>query len=73
MNLNLEPNFSSPDTFYATLMDAYQKVGDKKNHLLNSGLVLLLANHIGDQDVLEEAIQIAKKNAAEMEVSCEQK
>ncbi|GAB6049773.1 hypothetical protein JCM16106_06170 [Hydrogenophilus islandicus] len=71
MLLNTQPNFHHPekryfydyspgDDFYALLIDAHRDLSDEKSALLNARLVLLLANHIGDLRILEEAIAIAK-------------
>jgi len=37
-------------------------LSDEKSAALNSSLVLILANHIGDQAVLQEAIALAKQS-----------
>jgi hypothetical protein len=60
--LNLEPNISSPDDFYEALIRLHGELNDEESAAANARLVLLLANHIGDLDVLREAIQLAAQN-----------
>jgi hypothetical protein len=61
MPLNRNPNLSDPDAFYTSLVDAHATLTDSESQALNARLVLLLANHIGDQTVLQEAIATARK------------
>ncbi|MYF89623.1 MAG: DUF2783 domain-containing protein [Boseongicola sp. SB0676_bin_33] len=60
MTLNLEPNLSDPDGFYAALLKAHEGLSDKESLELNARLVLVLANQIGDPDTLAAAIEAAK-------------
>lgn len=60
IQLNIEPNFSNADEFYEALIDAHRELTLEQSHLMNAKLVLLLANHIGDLDVLKDAMQRAK-------------
>ena len=57
--LNLEPNIPCADDFYAALMATHRDLSPEQTHKVNAKLVLLLANHIGDLDVLKQAMQIA--------------
>lgn len=57
--LELDPNFTDPDAFYAALTEAHRERSEAQSERLNARLILLLANHIGDQQVLEEALTIA--------------
>lgn len=64
--LNTEPNFASPDEFYAALNDLFAGASDEEAERISARLILLLANHIGDPAVLTEAMAIAgsiKKSA----------
>jgi hypothetical protein len=63
MPLNVEPNLASPDAFYEALLDAHRGLDLESSQRLNARLVLLLANHIGDLDVLNEAIALAREPA----------
>jgi len=58
--LNLDPNIADMDAFYEQLIDAHQGLSDADSQMLNAKLVLLLANHIGDIDVLREAFAKAR-------------
>ena len=54
------PNLRDPDGFYAALVTAHQGLSDEASELLNARLVLILANHIGDPQVLREALALAR-------------
>ena len=58
--LNTEPNFPSPDDFYERLIAMHRGLSDDESALVNAKLVLLLANHIGDPDVLGQAMAAAR-------------
>jgi hypothetical protein len=60
--LNTEPNLESPDDFYERLIAAHRGLSDGESALVNAKLVLLLANHIGDAEVLSEALQAARQD-----------
>jgi hypothetical protein len=60
MPLNVEPNLAAPDAFYEALLDAHRGLDLDASQRLNARLVLLLANHIGDLDVLRDALQRAR-------------
>ena len=54
-----EPNFTDPDAFYAALTDIHRDLEPEESERVNARLILLLANHIGDQEALLEAMRIA--------------
>lgn len=54
-----EPNFANPDDFYETLIAMHQDLSEEQSHMANARLILLLANHIGDLDVLRAAMTAA--------------
>ena len=58
--LNTEPNMNNFDAFYEALIDAHRDLSAEQSYAMNAKLVLLLANHIGDMDVLNDAISRAK-------------
>jgi hypothetical protein len=60
--LNVEPNLADHDAFYEMLVDTHQDLDGEQSNMLNAQLILLLANHIGDLDVLREACAIARRN-----------
>ena len=58
--LNTEPNIPAPDDFYERLIATHRGLSDDESALVNAKLVLLLANHIGDADVLAQAMVAAR-------------
>jgi hypothetical protein len=54
---NLSPH---GDAFYAELMSAHDGLPPKESEVLNARLVLLMANAIGDIDMLKAIIAKAK-------------
>lgn len=58
--LNTQPNMASYDDFYEVLLTAHQGLETAESHAMNARLVLLLANHIGDAAVLQDALRIAR-------------
>ncbi len=62
--LNTDPNLTHPDDFYVELIALHHGLSDEQSALVNAKLVLLLANHIGDTDVLRAAMAAARGAAA---------
>ncbi len=60
MKLILAPNIPDPDGFYDELLQAHEGLDKQESDALNARLVLILANHIGDRDVLRQALQAAR-------------
>lgn len=61
MPLMTEPNLARPDDFYEALIDMHRDLDDAQSQSANAQLILLLANHIGDQTVLVEAMRLARE------------
>ena len=59
MTLILTPNIPDPDGFYQELTDAQRDLDETTANDMNARLVLILANHIGDRQVLREALALA--------------
>lgn len=59
MELNLNLNIVDPDGFYKELIDSQRDMNETEAAIMNCKLVLLLANHIGDRDVLRAALHKA--------------
>jgi hypothetical protein len=59
MKLALDNRLPDPDRAYRALIDAHRGLTDEESATLNTRLVLILANQIGDQAALEEAIALA--------------
>lgn len=52
-----------PDRAYRALIEAHRGLGEEESAALNTRLVLILANQLGDQTLLEEAIALAAQVA----------
>ena len=59
-HLNTEPNLADPDGFYEKLIRMTNGLDDATAQKAITKLALLLANHIGDAAVLEEAMRLAR-------------
>ena len=53
------PNIDRPDDFYAALLSLHEGRGKEESDAVNARLILLLANHIGEMDVLRDALDAA--------------
>lgn len=56
MTLITTPNIPDPDGFYAELIAAHDGLSDDESAAFNARLILLLANHVGDREVLSAAL-----------------
>lgn len=52
--------FPNPDAAYRALIEAHRGLSEEASADLDARLVLILANHIGDDAVLAEAIALAR-------------
>ena len=52
-------NIANVDDFYADLLALHDGRSKDESDAINARLILLLANHIGDRDVLAKAMQAA--------------
>ena len=64
MSLITTPHLDAPDDFYEALIEAHRDLDNAASQALNARLVLLLANHIGAQGVLRQALQAARAGAS---------
>ncbi len=55
-----ENQFSDADAFYEALLDAHEGLDAAQSSALNARLILLLANQIGDADVLAQCVALAR-------------
>lgn len=60
MTLNLAPNIPDPDNFYDELLHAHEGLSKQESDAFNARLLLVLANHIGDRDILRAALEAAR-------------
>jgi hypothetical protein len=63
--LKTEANIAAPDDFYEELIDLHRDLTDEQSALVNAKLILLLANHIGDMEVLRAAMAAAREDVAQ--------
>lgn len=55
------PNIADADDFYADLLALHDGHSKEQSDAINARLILLMANHIGDRDVLAKAMVEAAK------------
>ena len=60
MPLHHEARIADPDGFYEELIGSQRGLSDEQAALMNAKLVLALANHIGDREVLREALALCR-------------
>ena len=60
MGLKRDPNLPDADGLYAAIIDAHTGLSPDESVALNARLVLLLANHIGDTNVILQAVATAR-------------
>jgi len=76
--LNLQPNFyetgkryfrdfTPGDDFYEALIETHCDLTDEQSAMVNAKLILLLSNHIGDIQILREAMALARADIASTE------
>jgi hypothetical protein len=61
MTLSTASNFLKPDDAFRAILETHRGLSETESADLDTALVLILANHIGDIDVLREAIALAKR------------
>jgi len=61
MPLMTDSRFKDPDQAFVMLIEARRGLSEREASELDAKLVLILANHIGDIEVLREAITFAKQ------------
>ena len=72
MPLHTESNFHQPgkrflrpyragDDFYEALIETHRDLTDEESAKVNARLILILANQVGDLDVLREAMRLARE------------
>lgn len=61
--LNTDATQLAYDDMYEALIGCHQGLSTEQSHMVNARLVLLLANHIADLDVLRQAFAVARSAA----------
>ena len=59
-DLILTPNLATPDDSYAALLAAHEGLSKEQSDALNARLILILANQIGDPEILKQALVCAR-------------
>lgn len=57
--LDTKNRFDDPDKAYRMLIDAHRGLSAEESADLNTRLVLVLANQVGDRAILEQAVKCA--------------
>jgi len=60
--LNTQSNFNVPDAFYERLISAHRDLSTNESNSMNAALVLLLSNHIGDLNIISQALEEARRS-----------
>jgi len=56
-----DPGIADPDAFYEALLQAHEGLSEAESAEIDARLVLLLANQVGDLQVLLECIAAARR------------
>ena len=59
--LTLDPNLAIPDDAYEALIAAHDGLTREESEALNARLILIMMNHVGDLQVIREALEAAKR------------
>ena len=60
-SLARETRLADPDAAYALIARAHRGLDAQQSAAFNARLVLILANHLGDIGVLQEALALARE------------
>ncbi|MBV8183062.1 MAG: DUF2783 domain-containing protein [Hyphomicrobiales bacterium] len=71
MPLDTASRFADPDAAYRLIVDAHRGLADEESRRLDAALVLLLANQIGDLEVLREALALSREVIAPAKAKAE--
>ena len=58
-HLNTSVNLKDHDGLYQSIVELYEGMSEEQSREASATLILLLANHIGEEEVIQEAIEIA--------------
>ncbi len=59
--LETKARLPDPDAAYRMLVEAHRGLSDEESAALNTRLVLILANQVGDASLLADAIALARR------------
>jgi Protein of unknown function (DUF2783) len=60
--INLEPNIDRPDDLYAEIVGMTAGLSDAQAFAVQARLILLLANQIGDLDIIAQLVCLAAQS-----------
>lgn len=63
MMLTTEPNIADVDDLYERLIALHEGRSEDESLRINARLILLLLNHIGDERVIAQAMELAARPA----------
>lgn len=58
-------NLARPDDVYNAIVDAHKDLDDAQCRAFDARLILLLANHVGDEAAIREALAAARQSLEE--------
>ncbi len=58
-------NLARPDDVYNAIVDAHKDLSDEQCRAFDARLILLLANHVGDEAAICEALAVARQSLEE--------
>ncbi len=58
-------NLARPDDVYNAIVDAHRDLSDEQCRAFDARLILLLANHVGDEAAIREALTAARQSLEE--------
>lgn len=64
MTLILSRNAPFPDDIYEAIIRMHEGLSEEESNRANARLILILANHIGDADIIREAAALARRAEA---------
>ena len=62
--LRRDLNLAQPDDVYNLIVDAHRGLDEAQCRAFDARLILLLANHVGDEAVIREAVDAARAGMA---------
>jgi hypothetical protein len=60
MPLDTASRFPDPDAAYRLVVEAHRGLADEESRKLDAALILILANQIGDLELLREALVLSR-------------
>ncbi len=63
--MHRELRIEDPDAFYERLIELHANRSAADSQLINAKLILMMANEIGDQGVLEEMLRALRDDSSE--------